>query len=165
MIRDTTRGTVLVKFARGWACALRLFYAWRSRPRDRNSRRLRATNVYATRNEIDSAASMSQIDLFSRIDSPRDIVPRPRFIGHFHRVSHRFCVHEGLLLRDRSTLDRRSLAPYELPYRYLQFVTYPIHTRTSRAKRTLSKKFRIELSFPFDSFSVRIFFRVKSCSR
>lgn len=40
-----------------------------------------------------------------------------------------------------------------------------IHTRTSRAKRTLSKKFRIELSFPFNSFSVRIFFRVKSCSR
>lgn len=133
MIRSTTCGTVLVKFVRGWACALRLFYAWRSRPRDRNSRRLRATNVYATRNEIDSVASVSQIDLSPRIDPPRDIVLRPRFIGHFHRVSHRFCVHEGLLLRNRLTLDR-SLTPYELPYRYLQFVTYPIHTRTSRAK-------------------------------
>lgn len=150
VIRDTMRGTVLVKFARGWACALRLFYAWRSRPRDRNSRRLRATNVYATRNEIDSAASMSQIDLFSRIDPPQDIVPRPRFIDHFHRVSHRFCVHEGLLLRDRSTLDRWSLAPYELPYRYLQFVTYT-HANVSR-ETDFEQKVSYRIIFPLQFF-------------
>lgn len=154
MIRDTTRGTVLVKFVRGWACALRLFYAWWSRPHDRNSRRLRATNVYATRNEIESAASVSQIDLSPCIDPPRDIVPRPRFIGHFHRVSHRFCVHEGLLLRNRSTLDR-SLTPYELPYRYLQFVTYPI-----RLVRNFEQEVSDRIIFP-----LRFFFRVYLFSR
>lgn len=150
MIRSTTRGTVLVKFVRGWACALRLFYAWRSRPRDRNSRRLRATNVYATRNEIDLVASVSQIDLSPRIDPPRDIVLRPRFIGHFHRVSHRFCVHEGLLLRNRLTLDR-SLTPYELPYRYLSRIRY---TR-ERLVRNFEQEVSDRIIFP-----LRFFFRV-----
>lgn len=153
MIRGTTRGTVLVKFVRGWACALRLFYAWRSRPRDRNSRRLRATNVYATRNEIDSAASVSQIDLSPRIEPPRDIVPRPRFIGHFHRVSYRFCVHEGLLLRNRSTLDR-SLTPN------MNFLIDTCNlSRIRYTRERLVRNFEQEVSDRI-IFLLRFFFRV-----